>query len=97
MNKSFGAGLVPKGLFFCFVFAIKTFGSLIKFWELIKQPGFEIFWELILPKIKKTLGFGLGLGLRRTLCATDLVRNGPRALVPTMAFSKFENLMVSNF
>ena len=44
-----------------------------------------------------TVKVRVGLGLRRTLCATDLVRNGPRALVPTMAFSKFENLMVSKF
>ena len=28
---------------------------------------------------------------------TNPVRNGPRALVPTMAFSKFENLMASKF
>ena len=33
----------------------------------------------------------------RVWVTTNPVRNGPRALVPTMAFSKFENLMASKF
>ncbi len=83
----------------------------MKFWdnqifEIMRLWNFEIdnmskFWDfnilMISTWVRVVLGLGFGLGLRRTLCATDLVRNGPRALVPTMAFSKFENLMVSKF